>query len=84
MSELKEHNIGGGVAILNHPRMEVPSDFFSNNIRGEVEYRQVEPGGGWRGRGGEAFLFEQEVYFELQESVFGGVLFPSVGTSPYL
>ena len=29
MSELKECNIGGGVAILNHPRMEVPSDFFS-------------------------------------------------------
>ena len=81
---MKEHNIGGGVAILNHPRMEVPSDFFSNNIRGEVEYRQVEPGGGWRCRGGEAFLFEQEVYFELLESVFGGVLFPSVGTSPYL
>ena len=72
------------MGILNHPRMEVPSDFFSNNIRGEVEYRQVEPGGGWRCRGGEAFLFEQEVYFELQESVFGGVLFPSVGTSPYL
>ena len=81
---MSECNIGGGVGILNHPRMEVPSDFFSNNIRGEVEYRQVEPGGGWRCRGGEAFLFEQEVYFELQESVFGGVLFPSVGTSPYL
>ena len=48
VSELKECNIGGGVAIVNHPRMEVPSDFLSNNIRGEVEYRQVEPGGGWR------------------------------------
>ena len=69
--------------ILKHPRMEVPSDFFYN-IRGEVEYRQVEPGGIWRCRGGEAFIFEQEVYFELLESVFGGVLFPSVGTSPYL
>ena len=57
VSELKECNIGGGVAILNHPRMEVPSDFFSNNIRGEVENRQVEPGGGWRCRGGGASIF---------------------------
>ena len=32
MSELKECNIGGGVAILNHPRMEVPFDFFSDVV----------------------------------------------------
>ena len=43
---MKGCNTGGGVAILKHPRVEVPSDFFSNNIRGEVENRQVEPGGG--------------------------------------
>ena len=84
VSELRECNIGGGVEIRNHPRMEVPSDFFSNNIWGEVLNRQVEPGGGWRWRGGGALIFEQEVYFQLLESVFGGVLFPSVGTSPYL
>ena len=34
--------------LLNHLKMEVHSDFFFYNIRGEVEYRQVEPGGGWR------------------------------------
>ena len=45
------------MGILNHPRMEVPSDFFSNNIRGEVEYRQVEPGGGVEVKRRRSFYF---------------------------
>ena len=54
---LKGCNTGGGVAIRNHPRMEVPSDFFSNNIRGEVEYRQVEPGRGMEVKRRRSFYF---------------------------
>ena len=41
------------------------SDFFSNNIWWEVENRQVEPGEGWRGRGGRVLIFEQEVFFNF-------------------
>ena len=73
---LKGCNTGGGVAILKHPRVEVPSDFFSNNIRGEVENRQVEPGGGWRCRGGGASIFSKRFISNFRSQCLVGCFSP--------
>ena len=58
------HQVGGPLRLL------------SFNIWGEVENRQVEPGGGWRWSGGEAFIFEEEVNCLWLGPVLGGVICP--------
>ena len=84
VSELRECNIGGGAAIFKSSQNGGPLRLLFYNIRGEVENRQVEPGGGWRWRGGEALLFKQEVDCQWLEPVFGGVLFTQCGDIPLL
>ena len=63
--------------------MEVPLAFFQ-----QQQKESGEPAGGaqggWRWRGGGALIFEQEVYCQQLESVFGGVLFTQCGDIPLL
>ena len=78
MFALKECNIGGGVVISNnHPRMEVPSDFFSSTSE-EKWWRT----GRWspEGVGGEVeeklLFFSKKSIILLLEPVLGGVIYP--------
>ena len=83
-SVLRGCNIGGGEEILkNLSRMEVPLAFFQQQQR-ESGIPAGGAQGGWKRRREGALIFEQEVYCQQLESVFGGVLSPSVVTSPYL
>ena len=82
-SELKECNIGGGVATKSSQDGGLPRLFFINTRR-EVEIRQVEPGEGWRGRGGEASIFEQEVNFSVTGVCVWWGAFTQCGDIPLL
>ena len=64
------HQVGGPLRLL------------SFNIGGEVENWQVEPGGGWRGSGGEAFIFEQKGKLSLTGVCSWWGDLPSEVTSP--
>ena len=81
--ELKECNIGGGVAISKSSQDGGPLRLLFYNIWGEVENRQVEPGGGWRWSGGEAFIFEQEGKMSVTGACSWWGDLPSEVTSPW-
>ena len=82
-SELKECNIGGGVATSKSSQDGGPLRLLFYNIWGEVENRQVEPGGGWRWSGGEAFIFEQKGKLSLTGVCSWWGDLPSEVTSPW-
>ena len=77
---MKECNIGGGVATFKSSQDGGLPRLFFINTRREEEIRQVEDGG----EDVEELQFlSRRFNFQLLESVVGGVLFPSVATSPY-
>ena len=64
-------------------RMEVPLVLFQQTSEGEWRTGRWSPGG-LEVKRRRSLIFEQEVYCQLLESVFGGVLFTQCGDIPLL